>query len=72
MDRNRVVWFYTGTRCTHRRPEFTSGSQIGEDTGLKRYAKPTEFNMKVDKKIPDQARHDYISCRTQLNLIVYP
>ncbi len=48
MDKDRVVWFYAGTRCTYRRhPEFTSGShEIGEDNGMKRHAKPTEFSIK--------------------------
>jgi hypothetical protein len=67
MDKDRVVWFYTGTRCMHLHPEFTSGSHgIGEDTGLKRCTKPTEFSMTVDKKIPDQARGmtTNISCHT--------
>jgi hypothetical protein len=32
MDKDRVVWFYTGTCCMHRHPEFTLGShEIGED-----------------------------------------
>ncbi len=42
--------FIPGLACTHRHPEFTSGShEIEADTGLKRRTKLIEFSTTVDE-----------------------